>query len=61
MRTQRLAQGLDFYGTEDEWKDLHHCPGFTKGKMHRLHYPQISTRPATFKGERIHADVCGPL
>lgn len=61
MQTERLVRGLDFYGIEDEWKDLKHCPGCPKGKMHRLHYPQIGTRPTTFKGERIHTDVCGPM
>lgn len=56
--TQELVQGLDFNGTEYEWKDLQHCPGCAKGKMNRLQYSQISTRPATFKGELIHTDVC---
>lgn len=61
MQTQGLVQGLDFNGSEEEWEDLQHCPGCARGKMHRLHYPQISTRPATFKGERIHTDVFGPM
>jgi hypothetical protein len=61
MQTQMLVQGLNFSGTEDEWRDLLHCPGCAKGKMHRLQYPQISTRPATFRGERIHTDVRGPM
>ena len=61
MQNQELVQGLNFNGTEEDWKELQHCPGCAKGKMHRLQYPQISTRPATFKGERIHTDVCGPM